>query len=196
GGGGGLVEGGMGLLDRRNDGEDHARNGKIEVAQEQPLDRIGKYQLLANEAAREVTDESLPPRQEDDHEADNYAGERERKGQHCYQHGTAWKSMPLQEQACDCCNDKARGGGRAPEQHRVDQGRAIARLNDDRGIGPKPSFATRAGDHELDHRQQKERRSDEDERQQAEPQERPMRKTSSMSIKSGSRFCEKGHDQT
>src|ERR1700727_2226953 len=46
----GFCEANVKLLHRGHDGEDHARNREIEIAEKQPVDRIGKYQFFAEQA--------------------------------------------------------------------------------------------------------------------------------------------------
>src|SRR5262245_31975751 len=92
-----LLEIAIELFHRRHDGEDHAWDREVEIAEKQPIERIGKNQFFAEESQRDIADQALPPGDQDDHEADNDAGEGQRKRKHRYQNRAAKKSMPLQK---------------------------------------------------------------------------------------------------
>ena len=67
--------------------------------------------------------------------------------------------------------DERDDGGRRRQHHRVDQGRAVARLGEDGRVGGKALRPAGADDHQPHHRQHEERQHHDGKRQQAEPDE-------------------------
>src|SRR5215213_4532742 len=58
------------LLYRGHNGENDARDGEIQIAEKQAVDRIGKDQLLAKQSIGEIADQALSSGEENDQEAD------------------------------------------------------------------------------------------------------------------------------
>ena len=82
--------------------------------------------------------------------------------------------MALQEHPRDGRDDQRHNGGRGRQQNRVDQGRAVTRLGQDRQIAGEALRAFRPGHDQPRHRQQEKCRRHHRERQQAQPDKGSM----------------------
>ena len=58
---GGLFEARIELFHRRHDGEDHARDGEIKIAEKQALQRISEDLFVAEQPQRQVADRPCRP---------------------------------------------------------------------------------------------------------------------------------------
>ena len=118
--------------------ENDAWDGKVEIAEKEPIDRISENQFLAKQPIGKVADQALTSGEQDDHEADDDAGKGQRKGQHCDQHSAAGKAVALQEHPGDRRYDQRDDRGRRCEYDSVDQGGAVARLGQNSEIAGEP----------------------------------------------------------
>ncbi len=173
----GFFQAGVEFFHGGHDGEDHARNGEIQVAEEQALRRIGEHPFLAEHEGGDVMSPMSPcrPASKMIMKPTTTPGNASGKVNSATRTLRPGETRALQEQPGDRGDGERRDCGRRREQHGVDQRRAIARLGEDRGVGVKAKRAAGAGDDQPRHRQQKERDHHHHKRQQAETNERLQR---------------------
>ncbi|RMS15960.1 hypothetical protein ALP75_203602 [Pseudomonas syringae pv. actinidiae] len=89
-----------------HDGEDHARYRKVQVADEQTDERVGKHPALPGQLQTECSEDALPTGQQNHQKADHHAGKRQRKGQQCHQRRASKKMITGQKHTADAADQQ------------------------------------------------------------------------------------------